>query len=116
MNRKNALRSCPICGNSEVERLYHQKFVLPEGHVLPDAYDVVWCPVCGFAYADTPASQKDYDRYYAGFSKYEDNRTSTGGGASEWDSRRLRETAAAVASLVPDRQARIIDLGCANGW
>ena len=115
MNHKNALRPCPICGNGEVERLHHQEFVLPGGHLLPDAYDVVWCPVCGFAYADTPAGQRDYDLYYAGFSKYEDNRTSTGGGGSEWDARRLRETAAAVASLVPDRQARVIDLGCANG-
>jgi SAM-dependent methyltransferase len=115
MNHKIAARPCPICGNVKIEVLHHQKFVLPEGHLLPTAYDVVWCPVCGFAYADSPTSQKAYDAYYADFSKYEDNRTSTGGGGSEWDSRRLRETAAAVAAVVPDRQARIVDLGCANG-
>ncbi len=112
---KTALRACPICDNREVERLHHQKFVLPEGNILPDAFDVVWCPVCGFAYADTPAQQEDYDRYYAAFSKYEDNETSTGGGGSEWDARRLRETAAAIAEIVPDRESRIIDIGCANG-
>jgi SAM-dependent methyltransferase len=115
MNLKVAQRPCPICGNAKVEVLHHQKFVLPEGHILPHAYDVTWCVVCGFAYADTPASQEEYDLYYSDFSKYEDNRTSTGGGGSQWDSRRLRETATAVAAIVPDGQARIVDLGCANG-
>lgn len=112
---KTALRACPICDNRQIELLHHQKFVLPEGNILPDAFDVVWCPVCGFAYADTPAQQEDYDRYYAAFSKYEDNETSTGGGGSEWDARRLRQTAVALAAIVPERESRIIDIGCANG-
>src|SRR6476469_7696463 len=115
MNFKTAGRPCPICSNAKVEVLHHQTFLLPEGHLLPKAYDVVYCPDCGFAYADSSASQKVYDAYYAGFSKYEDNRTSTGGGGSEWDSRRLRETAAAIAAIVLEKQARIVDLGCANG-
>jgi SAM-dependent methyltransferase len=115
MKHKEAERPCPICGNASVEVLHHQKFFLPDEHVLPSAYDVVWCPVCGFAYADTPASQQVYDSYYAAFSKYEDNRTSTGGGGCEFDLRRLRETAADIAAIVPDRRARIVDLGCANG-
>ncbi len=112
---KIALRACPICENREVELLQQQKFVLPEGNILPDAFDVVWCPVCSFAFADTPAGQEVYGRYYAAFSKYEDNETSTGGGGSEWDARRLRETAAAIARAMPERASRILDLGCANG-
>ena len=56
-------------------------FVLPQGHPLPKEYDVVYCENCSFAYADTPARQVDYDRYYADFSKYEDNQTGTGGGS-----------------------------------
>lgn len=71
--------------------------------------------VCGFTYADTPATQEDYDRYYAAFSKYEDSATSTGGGGPEWDARRLRDTAAALAAVVRDRSARIVDIGYANG-
>ncbi len=115
MSKKHAIRPCPICRNAEVEVLHEQRFVLPEGHILPSSFDVVWCAQCGFAYADSPAQQEDYDRYYAAFSKYEDNQTSTGGGGSSFDARRLRETAAAIAAVLSDQQARIIDLGCANG-
>lgn len=95
--------------------LHHQRFVLAEGHPLPGSYDVVWCPRCGFAFADTPAPEEVYDQYYADYSKYEDNRTSTGGGGSASDQRRLEETAALIAGVVPDRDARIADIGCANG-
>jgi SAM-dependent methyltransferase len=104
-----------VCGARTAEVLHHQRFVLSENHILPDSYDVVWCSRCGFAFADTPASEAVYDQYYAGYSKYEDNRTSTGGGGSAADSRRLAETAALIAGVVPDRNARILDIGCANG-
>jgi SAM-dependent methyltransferase len=115
MPSKNAIRACPICTNAKVDLLHHQKFVQPEGHILPDEYDVVWCARCGFAYADTPSTQEDYDRYYADFSKYEDNTTSTGGGGSTWDSYRLKETAASIDQVVANRQACVVDIGCANG-
>jgi len=82
---------------------------------LPDAFDVVWCLSCGLAYADTPASQATYDRYYADFSKYEDNLTSTGGAHSPADLLRLAETASTIATGVPSRSARVLDIGCANG-
>ena len=98
-----------------MEILHHQRFVLPAGHILADSYDVVWCGACGFAYADTAADQATYDRYYAAFSKYEDNKTSAGGGGSDWDSRRLRETADDIAGVVSNREARVVDIGCANG-
>ena len=95
--------------------LHNQKFSLPDKHVLPKAYDVVACTVCGFVYADTTAFQADYDHYYEQFSKYEDNAVSTGGGTTEWDARRLEETAADLAGFIPDRNAAILDVGCANG-
>lgn len=115
MQRKHATRACPTCENAQVEVLHHQQFVLPEDHILPEAFDVVWCPICGFAYADSPASQEEYDRYYAAFSKYEDNETSTGGGGSSWDARRLQDVAAAIAAVCKNRDLRIVDIGCANG-
>ena len=96
--------------------LRHQSFALPVGHLLPSAYDVVCCGQCGFCYADTPAPQQDYDHYYAQFSKYEDNRTSTGGGGTGLDTDRLRGTADQIAAVLPaDRRASILDIGCANG-
>lgn len=73
-------RKCPICGTSEGEVLHKQHFVLPEGHPLSDGYDVVSCVKCGFVYADTTATQDDFECFYTKFSKYEDHLTATGGG------------------------------------
>ncbi len=113
---KSACRPCPVCDGVQVDILRHQSFALPAGHLLPSAYDVVCCGQCGFCYADTPAPQEDYDRYYAQFSKYEDNRTSTGGGGTGPDADRLRGTADQIAAVLPaDRRASILDIGCANG-
>jgi SAM-dependent methyltransferase len=113
--KSRAARLCPICGSGAADVLHIQRFVLPEGHPLSDGYPVVCCGQCGFVYADTAARQEDYDIFYAQSSKYRDNGTSTGGGGTELDSLRLRETAADIARLLPDRAARIIDVGCANG-
>jgi SAM-dependent methyltransferase len=112
---KNAERACPICQTAVVDVLHSERFVLPEGHPLPDRYDVVCCDGCGFVYADSPATQADYDRYYALFSKYEDNQTTTGAGETPTDARRLAQTADAIAEALPDRSAAILDVGCANG-
>ena len=108
-------RGCPVCGGRQCDILHPQKFVLPEGHPLADGYAVVVCGNCGFVYADTQVSQHDYDVFYARYSKYESSRTSTGGGGSPEDARRLKEMAATIAAAIPDRQARLVDVGCANG-
>ncbi len=86
-----------------------------ENHPLTDGYDVVHCSRCGFVFADTAASQADYDKFYATFSKYEDEKTSTGAGESPWDKARLEETARLIAKYCPDRGSRILDIGCAGG-
>ena len=113
---KLAARLCPVCEGTLAGVLRHQPFTLPAGHVLPDAYDVVCCEGCGFCYADTPARQTDYDRYYAEFSKYEDNRTSTGGGGSGLDALRLEGMADQIAAVLASNPgAAVLDIGCANG-
>jgi SAM-dependent methyltransferase len=112
---KQSLRRCPICEGVSCEVLHAQRFVLPEGHPLADGYDVVCCRGCGFVFADTPVSQREYDAFYRQCSKYQDGGTSTGGGEAPWDARRLREMAAALAEFVPARGARMLDVGCANG-
>jgi len=88
---KSVARPCPICDGRIGEVIHTQTFVLPSGHPLEAGYDVACCPACGFAYADTAASQRDYDAFYAGFSKYGDKATSTGGGGSTEDAARLRK-------------------------
>jgi len=107
-------RGCPVCGNDEVEFLHNQQFVLPEGRRLTEGYDVVCCERCGFAFADTTVTQAQYDEYYATLSRYESNEVATGGGATPWDAARLHDTAASMAQVVP-LDARVLDVGCANG-
>jgi SAM-dependent methyltransferase len=113
--RKLALRNCPICEEIYCEVLHTQKFVLPEGHPLASGYDVVCCEHCGFVYANTVATQKDCECFYAKFSKYEDDKTSSGGGDTPWDAKRFEDTALHIGRFLPDTQSRILDIGCANG-
>ena len=113
--RKTSARGCPVCSANSCEVLHAQCFVLSEGHPLAAGYDVVCCDHCGFVFADTAVTQADYDAFYARFSKYEDSQTATGGGGSPEDTQRLRETAACIAAALPDRNARLLDIGCANG-
>jgi 2-polyprenyl-3-methyl-5-hydroxy-6-metoxy-1,4-benzoquinol methylase len=108
-------RPCPVCGLPEVRRWHHQRFALPAGHPLPPAFDVVACAACDFLYADTAADAAAYDRYYADYSKYADQGTSTGGGGDARDQARIDATVREIARHLPAHSAYIVDIGCANG-
>ena len=110
-----AKRDCPICGETEVDLLHAQQFELPEGHPLSNGYNVVVCLQCGFVYADTSATQVDYDRFYAQYSKYADSKTGTGGVDNPYDWKRQQETARQIAKFIQDPNSSILDVGCANG-
>lgn len=112
---KSSIRHCPICGYEKAEILHTQNFLLTENHPLPKNYDVVCCKKCGFVYADTPASQNVYDYFYTEWSKYEDEKTSTGGGNSVYDAERLYETALTISERFPEKNISILDIGCGNG-
>lgn len=112
---KASHRHCPVCAGAEVEVLHHQRFELPAGHPLPASYDVVCCGGCGYVFADTAGNAADYDRYYADYSKYADQATSTGGGGNPRDQARLEATARAISRHVADRASCVVDIGCANG-
>jgi len=112
---KSALRPCPICSCEEVQVLHRQTFVLPDGHPLSNGYDVVSCVKCGFVFAVVVVRQADYDRFYTHYSKYQDFGTSTGGGCDPNDQARLCGTAKCISEAYPNFDARIIDIGCANG-
>lgn len=111
---KIALRSCPICQCPEGEVLHRQVLLQPEGSPLPSEYEILSCPNCGFVYADSPAAQEEYDRYYADHSKYEDPTVATGGGASNEDRQRLELLADRITHQTSPTE-RILDIGCANG-
>ena len=112
---KSVTRPCPICDNPTGEILHTQRFVLPEGHPQTTAYDVVCCIKCGFVYADTSSSQKDYNEYYSKLSIYADNQTSTSLGTSQCVTERMQRVALAVAHVIPNKHARIVDIGCVHG-
>jgi SAM-dependent methyltransferase len=108
-------RPCPVCGAVEATILQALRFVIPARRPLASGYDVVQCKSCDFVFADTTVSQADYDRFYALFSKYEDNKTSTGGTENPFDRTRLEITARQLGEELRDPAARILDVGCANG-
>jgi len=88
---------------------------VPDGYPLPNEYNVVVCRRCGFVYADPAATQRDYDRFYCEWSKYDDSATATGSGLSRYDAARLATTASDIARALPSRAASILDAGCATG-
>ncbi len=109
MLKTSLRRACPVCaGRSGAELLHTQRFVLPAGHPLPDKYDVVACGSCGFVYADTPADQDAYDKYYGEMSKYEMAYTSP-------DTSLFIDRAAWISGFVRGRGDSVIDIGCGNG-
>jgi SAM-dependent methyltransferase len=112
---KSVVRKCPVCASKRGDILHTQKFILPERYPLPNSYDIVECEHCGFVYADTSASQKDYDHYYEEFSKYEDKVTASGGGDKHYDAQRLERTASDIEKVISNKSATILDVGCGNG-
>lgn len=112
---KILLRNCPVCDYANGKVLHTQKFSLPGNSVLPKDYDVVSCENCGFCFADSSASQTDYDKYYNEMSKYEDKNTGTGGGISPLDKLRMDIVVDLLSQFINDKNVSIVDIGCANG-
>src|SRR3984893_641393 len=108
-------RACGACGATGNTVCHHQRFIVPDGYPLPSEYNVALCRRCGFVYADPAATQRDYDRFYCEWSKYDDSATASGSGVSPFDAARLSTTASGIARALPSRAASILDAGCATG-
>jgi len=108
-------RACGACGATGNTVCHHQRFIVPDGYPLPAEYNIAICRRCGFVYADPAATQRDYDRFYCEWSKYDDSATATGSGLSPYDAARLTVTASNIARALPSRAASILDAGCATG-
>jgi len=105
-------RRCPVCSSKEHELLHARRFT-KLSDALIDGYDVVSCSECGFCFASNLPEQSAFDAYYEGQSKYEHD--SRGGAASEYDTRRLPFAAGIIKEWLPNQEASILDIGCANG-
>jgi len=103
------VRSCPVCGGSRREVLHQQHFAVFDGYPLPDRYDVAACSECGMVFADTAATQEDYNRYYSEWSIYAERAV-----VSEFERERQRGAALRACREILTG-ARILDIGCGNG-
>ena len=106
-------RPCPVCDGGYAEVLFQQSFQTFERGGPIERYDVVVCTMCGTSFADGIPSQSEFDEYYRDLSKYEYEYRA--GKESEDDSHRLKALAELLQSIVPDKNSRILEIGCANG-
>lgn len=106
-------RPCAICGGTEGELLYQQRFIKEGSASFLEGYDVVVCNNCGFAFADGIPEQQWFDTYYGTMSKYEDSVQS--GTESKWEVEKMRAIARAMIPHVPEQFAQIVDIGCSTG-
>lgn len=105
-------RACAVCGSKEHRLLYERKFERTSDALL-DGYNVVACGACGFCFGDKLPSQEEFDNYYEKQSKYENECRE--GNQSEFETRRRPLTTSIISGWMPNKQARILDIGCANG-
>jgi 2-polyprenyl-3-methyl-5-hydroxy-6-metoxy-1,4-benzoquinol methylase len=113
LEQQFAQRGCEVCGGKQTRLLFPQRFVrFSEGGFL-SGYNVVTCEDCGFCYADHLPGQDVFDRYYRDMSKYEQPIGEVK--PSEYDVARFRLTVEKINGFLPDRQARIMEIGCATG-
>lgn len=103
-------RKCAVCGGEEKTRLFEQRFSTV---CLIDGYTVVVCRNCGFAFADDLPGQEAFDAYYRDLSKYEYQHR--GGRESDNDESRLRDVAATLGGLIPNKQSSVLEIGCSTG-
>ena len=106
-------RPCPACSSKAKRNLYRQSFTGLSAGTFLRGYDVCSCEQCGFLYADNLPPAAAFDQYYAEMSKWEflDN----GGKESPQDHERFSVIAEAATKFMPDRNGRILDVGCATG-
>ncbi len=76
-------------------------------------YDVVVCAKCGFCFGDHIPAQSDFDEHYREMSKYESQ--GQGGKETELDLVRFKAMADSIIPALPDRDACLLDIGCATG-
>lgn len=106
-------RACPVCHTNDKKLLFRQQFTGISAASLLAGYDVVVCRTCGFCFADSLPDQTAFDVYYREMSKYEHQ--DRAGQPSEFESRQFPALARLIQEHIPDPQARILEIGCANG-
>ncbi len=105
-------RRCAICDENQNRVLFQPRFSGLALGSLMTGYDVVVCEGCGFCFADNVPDQTAFDIYYREMSKYEHQ--DRFGQPSEFEVRQFPELVRFIQKYIPDEQARILEVGCAN--
>jgi SAM-dependent methyltransferase len=115
--KKNCVltRPCPLCRSTAGHLIEKLHFVVFDGSAISGDCALVTCSVCGFAFHDTSSSQADFDRYYQQNAYYYTATAAGTGGSSSADIKRFEKLYERIASLIPNKQAAIFDVGCAKG-
>jgi len=108
-----AQRACPSCDSLERHLIFAQRFERLSSGSLLSGYDVVVCDNCGLGYADRIPAQAEFDTYYRQMSKYENQHH--GGAPAAYLEATYGSIARFVSDAVPDKNARLLDVGCATG-
>jgi 2-polyprenyl-3-methyl-5-hydroxy-6-metoxy-1,4-benzoquinol methylase len=108
-----APRACPLCDSLERHLVFPQRFERLSSGSLMAGYDVVICDRCGLGFADRIPTQAEFDTYYRQMSKYENQHQ--GGAPAAYLEATYESIARFVSAAVPDRGARLLDVGCATG-
>jgi SAM-dependent methyltransferase len=113
-------RPCPACAAGRAVLVHRLALCTPDGHPLGTGYDVVSCDDCGTGFADVPDGQAYYDAYYADSAKYAGEAAADRPDAglvaeSPHTAARMAGIADRLRTVIRDRNARILDVGCANG-
>lgn len=103
-------RKCPICSEENSKIIINVKMMLPKEMPLPGNYNVVSCNKCGFAFADTKATQADYNRYYKECNMYSD----TTGIKNDY-AEKICEQRYKLISKYINKSEKILDIGCGDG-
>ena len=113
VSRSEVPRVCPVCESRDFVCIYKQSFEHMSHGGLLDGYDVVICNDCGAGFASGIPSQSVFDEYYRDLSKYEYSHRD--GIESSEDTSRQEHLANLLSKAIPHREARILEIGCANG-
>ena len=113
---KKFLRPCPVCGGERGDVLHHQRFAVSDDYPLPDEYDVVICAdvrhgVCRHARDPGRLRQVLHDLLDLRAASRSLGRHNSSGRSGTAGANR----SACSPSHIPSKQARILDVGCANG-
>lgn len=101
-----------MCDSADPEVIARQSFEVLAGSLV-NGYDIVCCRICGFGYASGLPTQAEFDRYYAGMSRYEDGVASYS--TSPEDQARCQSFVDMIDAVGVDRGSAVLDVGCATG-